>query len=385
MTCCHCKESARFVNYRPKNIVSLLGEIRLERAYYHCPHCSDGQVPWDEILRLSPQRLTPGAQEVTALAGIQESFGKAAERTLIKLAGLRLSESTVERTTEGIGEQLGKRLQQGEVFGEKTTWSWNEDATGKTCAYVSVDATGIMMQGEDGAKADGRMVNVGMIYNPQPRDPSDEALAKPCDGVRYLAGLYTLEELGLQMRRQGGQIGMNEADQWIALTDGGNGLENFMDVNFPGSTKILDFRHATDYVADFAKKFRSGPSGEKMLSAWCHTLKHAGGARLIAVLEKLDVKKMTAEAAASYEKLLTYFRNNVERMNYPDYLKRGWQIGSGAIESACKTVINQRLNMGGMRWGEFGSDAVAHLRALYRSDPDQWEAFWATANLAMAA
>ncbi len=35
-----------------------------------------------------------------------------------------------------------------------------------------------------------------------------------------------------------------------------------------------------------------------------------------------------------------------------------------------------------MRWGEEGSDAVAHLRALYRSDPDQWDAFW---GYAMAA
>ena len=52
------------------------------------------------------------------------------------------------------------------------------------------------------------------------------------------------------------------------------------------------------------------------------------------------------------------------------------------MESACKTVVNQRLCLGGMRWGEEGSDAVAHLRALYRSDPDQWDAFW---GYAMAA
>ena len=66
-------------------------------------------------------------------------------------------------------------------------------------------------------------------------------------------------------------------------------------------------------------------------------------------------------------------------MDYPAYLKHGWQIGSGAIESACKTVVNQRLCLGGMRWGEEGSDGVAHLRALYRSDPDQWDGFWAAA------
>ena len=360
-------------------MVSLVGDIRIERGYYHCEECEQGHFPWDEILRLSPQRQTPAAEEVTSLAGTQESFGKAAERTLRKLAGIRVSESTVERTTEAAGERLGEALQQGAVFGPKQTWDWHRDRTGKSCAYVSLDLTGILMQGPGGAKVDGRMVHVGMIYNPQPRDPDQEALSTPCDGVRYLAGLYTLEELGLQMRRQGAHVGMDAADEWIALTDGGNGLEEFIDVNFPRAVKILDFQHAAGHLAALAKQIRPGPAAEKLLSAWCHTLKHAGGARVVKVLEKLDRRKMSVAVQAEHERVLNYLRNNVHRMDYPAYLRRGWQIATGAIESACKTVINQRLCMGGMRWGEEGSDGVAHLRALYRSDPDQWDGFWKNA------
>ena len=63
-------------------------------------------------------------------------------------------------------------------------------------------------------------------------------------------------------------------------------------------------------------------------------------------------------------------------MDYPRYLAHGWQIGSGPVESACKTVVANRLKGSGMRWGEDGSDAVCHLRALYFSQPGQWEAFW---------
>jgi hypothetical protein len=379
MTCQHCGEAARFVNYRPKDLVSLLGIIRVARGYYHCPHCGQGQFPWDQTLRISPQRLTPAAQEVVCLAGIQESFGKAAERTLAKLAGLRLSESTVERTTEAAGTRLDERLRSGQVFGPKQDWEWNKDAAGQSCAYVSVDATGILMQGEGGSKVDGRMVWVGMIYNPQPRQEEEEALSKPCEGVRYLAGLYTLEELGLQMRRQGAHVGMNQADVWIALTDGGTGLENFIDVNFPRAEKIIDFQHVAGHVATFVRTFRNGGKAERLLSTYCHILKRAGGAPLIKVLQRLDRKKMSVEAQTALDELLSYLANHMHRMEYPRYLKRGWQIASGAVESACKTVINQRLCLGGMRWGEEGSDAVAHLRALYRSDPDQWEAFWAVA------
>jgi hypothetical protein len=65
----------------------------------------------------------------------------------------------------------------------------------------------------------------------------------------------------------------------------------------------------------------------------------------------------------------TYLTNHVHRMGAPAY-RRGWQISSGAVESACQTAVNQRLVLGGMRGGEAGSDA-ARPRALYQSDPDQ--------------
>jgi hypothetical protein len=379
MTCPHCGDAARCVGWRAKGLTCLLGLVQVERHYYHCPSCSQGHYPWDAVLRTQDQRLTPGAREVVCLTGLQESFGKAADRTLHKLTGMRLSESTVERTTESAGTFLKEQQEQGLLLGEAGRYDWNRDAEGVTCAYVSLDLTGIMMQGEGASKIDGRMVTVAMIYNPQPRQRDDEALSKPCDGVRYFAGFYELEELGLQMRRQAGPVGMNDAQQWIALTDGGAGLEHFIDTHFPRAEKILDFHHAAEHLSAFAKRYRPGPGSGPLLEAWCHTLKHAGGQPMIRQLERLPRRQMTADVQGDYDRLLNYLRNNVHRMDYPRYLKRGWQIASGAMESACKRVINQRLCMGGMRWGETGSDAVAHLRALYQSDPDQWDAFWAMA------
>jgi hypothetical protein len=325
---------------------------------------------------LSAHALTPGAEEIVTLAGIQEAFGKAADRTLQKLAGLRLSESTVQRTTEAAGTRLGQRLAAGEVLGPSVAWKWHRDAGGKTCGYVSVDATGVLMQDADGGKTDGRMATVGMIFNPQPRQPPDEELSRPCDGVRYLAGHYSLPELGQQLKRQAKQVGLAAAEHWIALTDGGNGLEDWVDLHFPRAQKILDFRHASEYLADFAKKYRPGEEGEALLGQWCHVLKHEGGDAVLQELLRLDRRSRKQEARALHDKATSYIRNNVARMNYPEYLRQGWQIATGAVESACKTVVNQRLCLGGMRWRETGSDAVCHLRALYRSDPDQWEAFW---------
>jgi hypothetical protein len=142
--------------------VSLLGNITLERAYYYCPACQAGYSPTDGALSLEQTHFTPAATEVICLAGVETSFAVASEVTLVKLCGLRMSESTVERTTEKVGQQLGARLAAKETFGAEQAWEGERDAHGHTCAYVGVDATGIRQQGDHGAQAEGRMAYVGM-------------------------------------------------------------------------------------------------------------------------------------------------------------------------------------------------------------------------------
>ena len=100
---------------------------------------------------------------------------------------------------------------------------------------------------------------------------------------------------------------------------------------------------------------------------------------MLAAVQELSRETMDERARAAHDDALTYFGNHSERMNDPKYLAKGWQIGSGSEEPACKNVVNQRLSMGGMRWGEAGADAVAHLRALFRSEVGQWDAFWSLA------
>jgi hypothetical protein len=375
MSCPHCREDARFVNYRSKQVTTLLGDIRLPRAYYHCPHCAQGCFPWERTLRVLNRR-TPGAEEVIALLGTSESFVKVADRTLYKATGLELSESTIQRATEAAGDRLGQMLEGKQLrFVPEQPWQWHEDRDGQTCAYVGVDATGVMMQGPGASKADGRMAYVGMLFNPQPLAAEDRDVCKPCDNAFYLAGHYGLPALGKQLRHQADLLGIKSARRWIALTDGGNGLEDWIDLHFPRSIKILDFRHAAEYLGRFAAVYCPGDASAQM-SSWCHIMKHEGGAAICAQLDQLDRRKMTAAAREEHKTVLRYFENNLHRMKYPEYVAKGWQIATGAVESACKTVVNQRLCMGGMRWAEDGSDPVCHLRALFRSDPEHWDSFW---------
>jgi len=373
--CPHCQADARCVAVRAKRIDSLLGPVRIRRHYYHCGGCHQGCFPRDHGLGLGRAHLTPAASEVASIAGVQSSFAQSAEVTLHKLCGLRLSESTVERVTEAAGERLGKLLANQKTFGKRRPWTWQRDARGKSCAYVGLDATGVRQQGQRASKADGRMAYVGVLYNP--RSEHDARRPEPHQ-VRFLAGFYGLDELGTQLRRQAGEVGWDDAEQQIALSDGGNGLENFFRKNFPLAECIIDFWHAKEHLVELGNALwpdEEAPRQERV-GKWCHQLKHEGGLKIIRVLEQIDLTHHAGGARQAHADCLQYFKNHQHRMAYPRYLANGWQIGSGPVESACKTVVANRLKGSGMRWGQDGSDAVCHLRALYLSQPGQWESFW---------
>lgn len=326
--------------------------------------------------------MTPGARQAVCLGGVLVSFAKAAEEILPRLAGLRLSESTVERATEAVGRDLGTDRAAGATFGPDRDWAWHRDAEGKACAYVSIDATSVPQQGPDGGLAEGRMATVAMVYNPVPDDPSRWArptARRPAWQARYLATLAGQAALGDPLRRQAAQVGMDRADRWIALSDGGSGLEDFLRVNFGRlDAVILDFYHAAEHLGDLAKALYGAGSeaAEAARLRWSHRLKHEGGGVVLEELRGLDVSGRPS-AREVWQETLTYFTNQVHRMDYPRYRARGWQIGSGPVESGCKTVVGQRLKCAGMRWGEPGSEGVCQLRALFLSEPGQWDAFWA--------
>jgi hypothetical protein len=306
-----------------------------------------------------------------ALAGAVGSFAEAAQKILPKLGGLRLSESTVERTTERVGQDVGARLALGQTFGEGTTWGWSKDADGRTVAYVSGDATGIGMQGGNGSRAEGRMPAVGMVWN-----------AGEPGQVRYVSGLTGgLKALGQPLRNQAAQVGMDRAERWVAISDGGAGIEDWLRENFPRvEAVILDFYHAAEYLGEWSKVLHPDErEASEAAGRWCHRLKHEGGDVVLAELRGIDVSGRSAAVREAHRVLLVYFGNQVHRMDYPCYRARGWLIGSGPVESACKQVVGQRMKGSGMRWGEAGADAVCHLRALFRSENGQWDAYWVAA------
>src|SRR5262249_48366354 len=143
--------------------------------------------------------------------------------------------------------------------------------------------------------------------------------------ARYVSGLYALEDMGPLLRQLGGRVGMEQAELWVALTDGGSGLEAFAQTNFnrPDLGLILDFYHAASYLEKLAKALRprDEEAARQQAGQWCSLLKAEGGALTLEVLRQWDwPARPSAARREQRTAVLTYFGNHVHRMEYPEYL-----------------------------------------------------------------
>ena len=138
--------------------------------------------------------------------------------------------------------------------------------------------------------------------------------------------------------------------------------------------EILDFYHARQHIWTVAKAV--WPQDDGAQHAWVddvlHQLRHDGGGSLEAVWNALPPLSAAAQTIVSGEQ--AYFAFHYNRLDYPRYRSAGFPIGSGIIESACKTVLKQRESGSGMRGIEASAQAIATRRALHRSG--KWHAFW---------
>lgn len=359
---------AKFVNYLRRTIVTVHGEIEVHRAYYYCKHCKQSSIPWDEVVGLD-KGLSHGLRSLVCLAGALVPFEDAAEDVLARFTGVRLSASTVLRATETAGQQLQEEFKTGRVpKPSMPELDWRAKREGKLpAAYVGVDAFSVPMQGPEGQQADHRMLYTAVLYTPQKKH------------TRYVVD-FDLDEVVNKLRRVTASCGISQVDELIAITDGGNGLEEALKRGFADNLPtILDWYHAAQHVHAFGHVC-FGESGMK--HAWTgkalDALHDKGGTGLLAYLRRWKMPaNAPPEAAEELRKLIGYFENNEHRTDYPTYRANGWDIGSGPTEAACK-IIGERLKGSGMRWVETGATSVGALRALYVSGAKMWDGFWQT-------
>ncbi len=190
------------------------------------------------------------------------------------------------------------------------------------------------------------------------------------------------------MRRVGGRVGLDKADDKVGMWDGSEWISNqAKQQSLPLDAVGLDFRHLGENVheakrAVFGEVDPKDPeaAGNVWVAEVLHTAKHEGYEALKSLLEGFQAGLRGAKWKA-VERLLGYVSDRAEMIRYPEFLALGRQIGSGPTESMCKATT-LRIKGVGMRWDGDNAEAIMALEALEQSGA--WQSYW-DSRLGLAA
>lgn len=378
---CPCGHRARYRELRTRRILTALGEVELNRPWYLCPNCHNGQFPVDRQLDIENLDSSPGVRRMQALVGQQAPFDQGREQMKL-LAGLEVTAKSVERTAEAIGADIAQR-EQGEI--RKAVQLDLPVVIGKPIPvlYVQMDGTGIPVvkketegrKGKsDGQPAHTREVKLGCVFTQTTYDKEGFAIRDP-ESTTYTGAIETADLFGRRLYLEAWNRGWSHAEMKVVMGDGAEWIWNLADFHFPGAVQIVDLYHARQHLWDLARRLY--PNDPVQQKAWMKLhqkrLLDKGKIEKL-VLALRSIEPINAELLGKIRTEADYFERNAERMRYPKFRRQHLFVGSGVIEAGCKTVIGSRLKQSGMFWTVQGANSIIALRCCQING--RFEDFW---------
>lgn len=366
--CPGCNKRYPMHELRKREVLTVCGPLRFERPYYYCRRCKLGWAPADTVLGVgSRDRLSGELKVRLAELGAATDFREAA-RLLERLTGIGVAAETVRQQSEGIGAGLETAQQAAIVQVERTQEAGEplEPAPG----LLVVEADGVMVHYLDGWHE----VKLGLVGGHQGQHTS---------ALSYGAARESAEVFGPRLLTEAARRGALEVVGWegpvtgmglarlrpvAVLGDGAHWIWNLAADHFGERTETVDYYHATEHLWAVANAVYG--QGSREAKVWAHARKGAlyeqGVGPVLQAFASLE--PATAEARDLVRREQGYFRTNANRMTYPQLRARGQPIGSGAVESGAKHVVQLRMKRPGARWSVHGAQTVLTLRAYLLSD-----------------
>ncbi len=352
----------------------LFGAFELERDYYYHPGKKRGHYPSDAALGLEGS-ATPALARLVCFEGADAASYHKAEEHLRETGGIHLGARQVQRLVQSVGPAAQK-------WQEREALTPLPGTQAVPIMYVSGDASGVPMRKEElegraGKQADGsaktRMANLGCVFTQHQVDEQGHPV-RDYESTTYVSTLGPMQEFGPLLRQEAIRRGLALAMTVVLLIDGAEALAKMGRLCFSNAIQIVDFYHALEHAGEVLAALlgsKDHPDYKRRLSSWARRLLKDQVAKLIAEARQECTGKANAQAV---EEELGYFVNNVARMQYGTFRRRGFFIGSGVIEAGCKTVIGSRCKQAGMFWGEPGAENVLALRCIQASR--RLDSFW---------
>jgi hypothetical protein len=365
---------------RPRRLRGLVGDSTLRRPSYACAACRHGRAPLAAQLGLGRGALSSRLSRVAGRLGSEGAFGAAADQ-LAEPLGVTVSEEAGRRVTAG-GGAVAEAEQQAALARARLGWAVAPRPRG---GDEAPPVTVVAVDGVQAPVLDGwhelkvsRVAPLGPALRADPETGRTHLALGPSGAG---AGLEPAEARWCRAYVEACRQGLGTGVRTVAVL--GDGAEwiwthapRFLGGAGAEVVEVVDISHAYEHLWTVGNAV-FGP-GAPAAAAWVEPLKdrldREGAAPVLAALAALAPPD--AAAAEAVRLALGDFTGHAARMDYPRFVARRFPIGSGAVESACKGLVQQRAKQAGRRGSRPGLQAVASRRALHRSG--HWAAFWRT-------
>src|ERR1035437_3395911 len=294
-------------------------------------------------------QISPLMQEKMVFAGQFDNYGRANE-IIDMMLNMKVNAMQVHRVTQAYGAVFPVSAQS-----ERSL----PPPIATELVYAEMDG-GMVLTREGGWKE----TKVGRVF--KSKDCVQESTNRGCIlQSQYVAYLGEKEPFCKAMDELLDSYGGSALKQRLVfITDGATWIHNWSMDLFPDAVHILDYYHASEHLHDFVKlQFKDELTGKSWAKEQETLLLESGVEQVLKEINELKSINEVAERAK--QALIGYYTNNLARMDYAYYKKIGAGIiGSGAIESAHRTLVQNRLKQSGQRWGIKGAQHVLNLRVL---------------------
>jgi hypothetical protein len=320
--------------------------------------------PLDEELALLPGRVTPHAHECLVRFGAWMPFEKASKELAFVLK-VEVSEPTARRYAQAAGA-AHESHQQREV--ERLEQETPVAPQGPEKMFFSVDGAMVPLVGGEWTEV--KTLTIGEIEAPVLE--KGEWVVHSCEHS-YFSRVAEASDFRRLALVETHQRGVENAGVIAAVTDGAEWEQGFIDFHCSQAIRILDFPHAGERVSQVGQALwgQDTEPTKAWLAEQLHRLKHSGPEALLAELRFLAQQHPQVEIIP---KNLAYLEKRADHLQYPAYRAQELPIGSGAMESGNKVVVEARLKGAGMHWAVSHVNPMLALRNILCSD--RWEEAW---------
>jgi hypothetical protein len=377
--CPQCGRPMKSRGRRPSSFLTRFGKATLRMPSYVCKTCGQRCQPWHDLLGIEPERVSGAFARLLALLGVVVPYDLAAHLAFV-FFGVEVSPMCVWRCVQRLGQAC-------ETYTEQMA---QHHGDGRSELPEPVSAPDVVVTGVDGcalgmqvrprrrrrSRPDEVLPSLPAVEEGHFREVKTGVLLLPSERVESSPGRRSVVRRVLVTC-------LGHADQvferlwskllelgWlgpqtvvVVVGDGAEWIWNRAQL-FARRCEILDFWHAVEKAWEFAR-LRQGPGGE-LAEQWVGRVADALRAGQVErVIEELrSIEPSTPDEREKLDGLIRYYTENRERMRYDEYLRLGYGIGSGAVESAHKQVTHARMRQAGMRWSEAGARRLLALRLL---------------------